>query len=69
MMNMGKYLKVTPELKVARELRSLLSEGWIYVGKVDQKYFLRHPNGNRATIYQWSTYSELYINGHFVKDL
>ena len=57
------------DLKVAQELRSLLSEGWMYVGKVDHKYFLRHPNGNRAWIYQGLGCSSLYINGRFVKQL
>lgn len=57
------------DLKVAQELRSLLSEGWIYIGKVDQQYFLRHPNGNRATIIQQYNYSALFINKHFVKFL
>lgn len=57
------------DLKVAQELRSLLSEGWIYIGKVDQQYFLRHPNGNRAMINQARDCSSLFINCRFVKKL
>lgn len=57
------------DLKVAQELRSLLSEGWIYVGKVDQQYFLRHPNGNRAMISPTFFCYSLYINNRFVKNL
>ena len=57
------------DLKVAQELRSLLSEGWIYAGKVDQQYFLRHLNGNRAMISQGLGCSSLYINNRFVKIL
>lgn len=38
----------------ALEVRSLLSEGWIYVGKIEDASSIhqtfRHPNGNRCSI-------------------
>lgn len=55
----------------AHELCSLLSEGWIYVGRFKDNersiIGLRHPNGNRAKIVVSPRYWELYINSRLVK--
>lgn len=56
-------------LNFAREYRSLISEGWIYVGKVNSIYCFRHPNGNRATLVYNQEKTSLYVNGQYRKDL
>lgn len=54
----------------AQEVRSLLSEGYLYVGQyvrrchdqVTSSWYLRHTNGNRARI-EVSNVARLFING------
>ena len=56
--------------KGAQEVRSLLSEGYLYVGRYVRRYndlvtsswYLRHANGNRARIEVGSD-ARLFING------
>ena len=67
MMNQKRYLL----RQGALEQCSLLSEGWIYVGRFNDAdrdiVTLRHPNGNRAKIIVTPRYWELYINHELVK--
>lgn len=49
------------------EMRSLLSEGYRYIGKIEKaekvQYFFLHPaNHNRCTVIVYHAYIEIYIN-------
>lgn len=59
--------------KVETELRSLLSEGWLYVGKSCSGHVctiaLRHTNGKRAQLCARHDSCLLFINGRFRKEL
>lgn len=60
----------------AQEVRSLLSEGYLYVGECVQRYqdkvtrswYLRHTNGNRARV-EVGKDARLYINRKLKKKL
>lgn len=60
----------------AQEVRSLLSEGYLYIGECVQQYqnkvtrimYFRHTNGNRARI-EVDNKAYLFINGKFKKIL
>lgn len=63
--------RASAQLASALETRSLLSEGWLYVGRFEYGTQVvtsfRHPNGNRAKVKINDTSCELYINSKLVK--
>ncbi len=66
----------TPMERGAQEVRSLLSEGYLYVGRYVRRYndlvtsswYLRHANGNRARV-EVGKDARLYINRKLKKKL